>query len=615
MIDKIVKKLEDANEKYRQGNPIMSDCDYDQLLETLFDYDPENEYFNKVGIEVLDESRKRKLDIPMASMNKLKTIQEVKDWIRLKDIPVSTQIVVTPKFDGLSLMVNETIGEATTRGDGEYGESSDEHYKLIQNHLSNNKYFTYTYGEVIVPKKVFSDKYSKWEGTGIYANARNFVSGLITSKNTTKPLLDCQYIKYGAVPNKGIVFTTKSEILDKLNENQSTKVQYHICKISELTEDLLISLFHKFGTEYEIDGLIIEINNLSLQNKLGRETSSNNPCYARAFKHPSFEQSAESEVIGISWNISKQGLLKPILHINPIKLDGVTVSNVTGNNARFVKDMGLGIGAIIKVVRSGMVIPKIVDVIKSVDFIEPAIDGIEIEWNEAGIELITLYETDDQKLKKNIAFFEILEADNVSEGVIKQLWDAGYKTIKDILNLTTSDLEKIDRFGKRKAVIVYNSIQKCSKGVTLSKLQHATGIFKGLGSRKLALLEHFTSKPTIDQVLEVEGFAEISAQSYIDGYDKFNQFIDGLPITIQEKTESVKVSNDLDGMTFVFTGVRRVDIESIIESRGGKIGSSVSKNTTHLIMKAVGSGSSKEKKAMELGLKIMTVEQLENLLK
>jgi DNA ligase (NAD+) len=132
--------------------------------------------------------------------------------------------------------------------------------------------------------------------------------------------------------------------IDTAAKRVGIKVQYHIYKISELTEDLLISLFHKFGTEYEIDGLIIEINSLDLQSKLGRETSSNKPDWARAFKHPRFEQSAESEIIGISWNISKQGYLKPTLHINPVRLDGVTVSNVTGNNARFVKDMGIGVG-------------------------------------------------------------------------------------------------------------------------------------------------------------------------------------------------------------------------------------------------------------------------------
>jgi len=207
-----------------------------------------------------------------------------------------------------------------------------------------------------------------------------------------------------------------------------------------------------------------------------------------------------------------------------------------------------------------------------------------------------------------------LEAESFGEGVIKQLWDAGYKTVKDILDLKATDLEKIDRFGKRKATIVYNAIQKCTKNISLSKLQHATGIFKGLGSKKLALLEHFTTKPSVDDILSIEGFAEISAKSYVDGYDKFFDFIDGLPITIQEKVEAVKTSSDLDGMNFVFTGVRRTDLEEVIQSRGGRIGGSVSKNTTHLIMKAVGSGSSKEKKAVELGITIMTVEQLETML-
>ena len=148
----------------------------------------------------------------------------------------------------------------------------------------------------------------------------------------------------------------------------------------------------------------------------------------------------------------------------------------------------------------------------------------------------------------------------------------------------------------------------------MSKLQHATGMFKGLGSKKLALLEHFTEKPTIDQVSSIEGFAEISAKSYIESYDNFFNFIKDLPITIVQKKEVVLESNDLDGKVFVFTGVRRKDLNEVIESRGGKIGSSVSKNTTHLIMKAVGSGSSKEKKAIELGVEIMTVEQLENML-
>jgi len=613
MINELVEKITVANQKYRLGEPIMSDSQYDILIDELKALDPDNEILQKVGHEIQDESRKSRLPIEMASMNKIKSMEDIDDWCRLKGISKSETVIITPKFDGLSLCVNEKTDDAFTRGDGEFGQKSNEHYKLIGNHLSSNTHrdilrsFDFTYGEVMMSKKTFLDKYSM-----DFANPRNFVAGLLNSPDARQSLTDCNYIKYGAVTNKDY-YITKQDLIESLNACQEVKVQYHICKISDLTEDLLISLFHKLGTEYEIDGLIIEVNNLSLQDKLGRETSSNNPVWARAFKHPSFEQSAESEIIGISWNISKQGYLKPTLHINPVRLDGVTVSNVTGNNARFVKDMGIGVGAKVLVKRSGMVIPIIADVIEPVEFVMP--DVPNIDWNENGVELVTLTETDEQKFKQLVSFFEILETDSFGEGVIKQLWDSGYKTVKDILNLSQSDLEKIDRFGKRKAQIVYNSIKKATGDVSISKLQHATGIFKGLGSKKLALLEHFTTKPSVDQILEIEGFAEISAQSYIDGYDKFFEFIDGLSITIQEKKEAVKVSNDLDGMTFVFTGVRRADLEAVIESRGGKIGGSVSKTTTHLVMKAVGSGSSKEKKAMELGVTIMAVEQLENLLK
>ena len=606
MINELKEKIVKANEAYRIGEPIMSDKDYDQLVEELELLSPNDDVLTKVGHVVADETRKSKLPIEMASMNKIKSMNDINDWCRLKNITSHNFVIITPKYDGLSLCVNETTSEAFTRGDGIYGQKSNEHYSRIGNHLSGTN-FSFTYGEVMMSKKTFLEKYSS-----DFANPRNLVAGLLNSKEATDALKDCDYIKYGAIQSRNM-FQSKKQILDELNSGQSVKVPYHICRISDITEELLINLFHEYSIDYEIDGLIIEINDLNTQITLGRETSSNNPVWARAFKHPSFEQSAETEIIGISWNISKQGYLKPTLHISPVKLDGVTVSNVTGNNARFVKDMGIGVGAKVIVKRSGMVIPIIADVIETVEFQMPDVDNID--WNENGVELITLTETDDQKLKKNISFFEILEADNVSEGVITQLWDAGYKTISDILKLTTSDLEKIDRFGKRKAKIVYDSIQKSVTNVQLSKLQHATGIFKGLGSKKLVLLEDFTTKPTIDQVMAIEGFAEVSAKSYIDSYDIYFDFVKDLPVTISEKVEVVKTGSDLDGKQFVFTGVRRPDLESVIESRGGKISSGVSKNTTHLVMKSVGSGSSKEKKAIELGVEVITVEQLEDLLK
>ena len=610
MIDQLKNRIREANEAYRIGKPVMSDSEYDILVEELATMAPEDELLSVVGHEILDETRKTRLPIPMASMNKIKTLDEIKDWQRLKLIPNAVEIICTPKYDGLSLCVDEVIGEAITRGDGVYGQRSTEHYRFIDNHLDINNIFSFSYGEVIMPKQSFLDKYSE-----DFANPRNLVAGLINSKTVSESLRDCKYIKYGAVPVAKNTFSTKKELLDALNDRQETKVSYHVCGILDLSEELLISLFKEWSEEYEIDGIILEVNNLATQESLGRETSSGNPVYARAFKHDSFEQKAESEVIGISWNISKQGLLKPIIHINPIRLDGVTVSNVTGNNARFIKDMGIGIGAKVIVKRSGMVIPKIVDVVQTVDFVEPTIDGVEIVWNEAGIELITLTETEDQKLKKIVAFFEILEADNVGEGVVKQLWDAGYKTIGDLLNITVDQLESIDRFGKRKAKIVFDSIKKSITGVQISKLQHASGVFTGLGAKKLSLVEHFDGKPTIDQVMEIEGFAEISAKNFVENYDKFLTFVEGLPVEVEQKVEVVLAGTDLVEKTFVFTGVRRKDLEEVIVSRGGVIGGSVSKNTTYLVMKSKGSGSSKETKAISLGVVILTVEELEDLLK
>lgn len=605
MIQELVGLIKEANNQYRLGTPIMSDFEYDNLISELSLIDPDNEILNEVGIVVSDE-RKSRLPIIMASLNKEKSIDDVIKWARLKSIGIEELVILTPKYDGLSLCVDETTQNCWTRGDGTFGQKSDEHYKLVQNKLKNNQNFKYTYGEIIMKKETFLQKYSN-----DFANPRNLVAGLMNSKTIQNSLSDCFYIKYGAETNK--IFQTKKEILEELNRNQKVQVPFIVTKISDLNEEIILSLFKEWSREFEIDGIIIEINSLERQLEIGRDESTNNPKFAIAFKSQSFEQTTETEIIQIDWNVSKNGLLKPIARLKPVKLDGVTISNVTCNNARFVKDLGLGTGAIVRIVRSGMVIPKIIDVIKSVPFQMPNVPNID--WNENGVELMTLIETDEQRFKQAVSFFEILEVDNVGEGVVKQLWEAGFDSVKSILELTPDKLSKLEGFGKRKAMIVYNSIQSKIKDVQLSKLQHATGFFKGLGSLKLAKLEHFKEKPTIEEVISIDGFAQTSAESYLESYDKFFNFVKELPVTIAKKVESVKVSNDLDGTSFVFTGVRRADLEAVIESRGGKIGSGVSKNTTHLVMKAVGSGSSKEKKAIELGVKIMTVTDLENLLK
>ena len=608
MIEQLKQTIIEANQAYRFGDAIMTDFEYDQLIQKLKELSPDDELNSLVGAKVEDESRKAKLPIEMASMNKLKTIQDIDNWSRLKSIPNSTLVVITPKYDGLSLCVDEENNLAFTRGDGQFGQKSNEHYQLMDNKLKSSDKAQYTYGEVMMPKNVFNEKYSTH-----FANPRNLVAGLLNSKEATPPLTDCHYIKYGLVSTRNI-FQSKTQILDYLNTNQDIKVPYHVCRISEITEDLMISLFNQYSVNYEIDGLIIEVNDLGMQLTLGRENSTNNPVWARAFKHDSFEQKAETEVVDIEWSISKNSLLKPVAIVKPVNIDGVMVSRCTLNNAKFVKEMCIGVGSIVVIKRSGLVIPKIVEVIKEVEFNEPVIEGLNIGWNDSGIELIVLNETPEQVIMKNISFFEILGAENIGEGVISNLYNFGFKTIKDILNLTKEDLEKLDGFGKRKAKIIYDSIKKSTRNVQLSKLQHATNIFVGLGSKKLALLEHFKEKPTLEEVIKIEGFAETSARSYIEGYDKFFDFIKDLPITIQETTETTKISNELEGMVIVFTGIRLNDEQLIAESKGAKFVNSVSKNTTHLVCKDPSGTSSKLEKARSLGVKIIGVDEFLNMI-
>lgn len=606
-LNNLIDKINKANIAYRIGEAIISDAEWDSLIMELSELDPDNELLNNIGYEVISETRKAELPIPMFSMNKLKTAKEITDYTRLKGIPNNTEIVLTPKLDGLSLVVIENTNEAFTRGDGTIGQKSSEHYKLIFNHLENTNIFKYTYGEVIMPKKIFNDKYSVK-----FANPRNLVAGLLNNDNPTESLKDCHYIKYGGIPNDNTLFNKKSELLDKLNDGQSIKIPYHICTIADLNDDMLIDFYKKWKIDYEIDGIIFEINDLKIQEKLGRETN-NNPAYARAYKNVLFSESLETEIIDIEWTISKQGLLKPVGILKPINLDGVTVSRVTLCNARYCQDLNLGIGSKVKITRSGQVIPKVIQVISCGKGFElPTIDGVELKWNDNKVELMTANMTDAQQLKQISAFFEILGAENFSEGVITQLWNAGHRTIKDILLLTQKDLLNIEGFGERKAEIVYNAIRKSVKDVEISKLKHASGLFNGLGSKKLVLLDVLVGKPKMEDILKIDGFAEISAKVYIDNYDAFMEFMEELStlITIKSKKIMENTSNEYSGRVYVYTGVRDAESQSLLESKGAKITSSVSKNTTHLICKTKDSSSSKFQKALDFGASILTLDEL-----
>jgi NAD-dependent DNA ligase len=280
-----------------------------------------------------------------------------------------------------------------------------------------------------------------------------------------------------------------------------------------------------------------------------------------------------------------------------------------------------------------MVIPVITEVLDRVDFVFPDIEGAE--WAEGGVDIRVSVETEEQIIQRVVSFFAILEAKGISEGTIRQIFGARRpqgpagsrievdlvdktdfrSALSSILSLTTNDLSWVYRFGDKKAAAFVAAVAVCTKGVKLSKLQHALGLFRGLGSKKLEKLEHFTTKPTVDQVMSVEGFAETSARVYVDSYDDFAKFIEGMPITLSNTAPStIHSDGPLSGQGFVFTGVRLPDAERKITELGGRVQSSVGRSTTFLVMRTKGTGSSKEQKAIELGVRIMDVDELDKYL-
>ena len=606
--NELVSKIREANEAYRIGTPIMSDPEWDELIEELAKQDPEHELLGEVGYIAPDDSRKEPLPFPMMSMNKVKTEDEIQKWIKKNGLE-GEDFVLSPKYDGNSLCAHEMKMLAWTRGDGTNGQRSHEHFKAFKDTPFNED--IYTYGETIMPRARFDEKYAEDE-----ENPRNTVGGIMNKEIVTDKTYDVDYVRYGIFyEDKKLsdVFRTKAIVFDYLNERQDNEVVYHICKASDLTADELKSLFVQWSQKYEIDGIIIEVNDLKRQEEFGREKNGN-PAFARAYKGDFEEVSGETPILEIISQISKKGYLFPVMIIPPTRLDGATVTRVTGNNFKFIKENGLGVGAVITLKRSGMVIPKVVDIIKTVDFEMPDV-GVPVGWDEGGVHIVTLEATDEQQVQFIASFFKILGVDNVSEGTCQMLFDAGFDTVKKILSASQSDFEKIDRFGERKAEIVFNEIQSKMKGVELSKLQHASGCFDNLGSKKLVLLEHLEN-PSVGEITSIEGFQTISAMSYMDGLEKYREFIADLEglVTVNKTEAIVATSNDMDGLSFVFSGVRRADLESEIVLRGGKIASGVSDKISHLVVKATGSGSSKEQKAESLGKKVITVEELETML-
>lgn len=590
--------ITEYDEKYRTGNVIIGDSVYDSFVDELENLIGEDDEFfvSSIKKDIVSTQRRDKTPIIMASMNKCKTIEELHFWFKTRNIDINTELILMPKYDGISLSKDEEYNKAWTRGGREnnLGIICDEHIKHIKD---SKQQFKYTYGEAIILRDNFEIIKDSFDGD----SARNAVSGLFRRDDITDELEYVNFIKYGAVDNILKIYKTKAELLDTLNKYQSVKVPYKICKLEDLNETYFKDIFKEWSKDVVIDGIIVEINDLSIQKSLGREKN-NNPKYARAYKGD-FEETKETIVTDIVYDVSKKGYFIPVAHFEMIILEGAKTRKATLNNYEYMKTMKIGVGSKIKVKRSGMVIPLITSVLT---------EGVEklpeYSYIKEGVHLKATEELPIQKIKKISFFLKRIGVENVSTKSIETLYNAGFTTLKSILEITVEDLMKIDKYQITKAKKTVASIRTKLIDIQLSILQHATGLFDNLGSKKLKLLEHFDTCPTIEDVIKINGFSEISAKAYVDAYDEFFEYIKDLPVTYKKGDVVIKDSNELENYNIVFSGFRDKSLEQEILKRGGSVKDSINQHTNILVLKKIGEMKSKEVKAKELGKEILDIE-------
>ena len=629
----LINIIKYAAEKYYNGESIISDEIYDILFDYIKEIDPTNKIFKKVGAKILTKN-KAKLPYYIGSMDKIKPTDQniLNKWLD----KYTNQYIYSDKLDGVSglLVYNDLKLKLYTRGNGNEGTDISNLIQWIPtisniklDKLSNNYAIR---GELIISKKNFL-KY-----IDIMANGRNMVSGIVNSKTINTDIVsDIDFIAYELInpwiQNQIQQFNVLKDIGFKI-------VEYNT--LSQINFDNLSNILiqRKTLSKYEIDGLIISIDNLPI-----KRTLNSNPEYAFAFKDPNLNQVAIVKVLNVEWSISKDGYIKTTLKLVPTHLGGVIISSVTAINAKYVVDNILGTGSIIELIRSGDVIPKIKKIIKSSDTNKPQLPDIKYKWSESGVDIITLSNTLEQQIKELTFFFKKLSIANIDESTVRKMIEVNIDSIPKIINIEKNDLIKIDGFKKRMVEKIYINIHNKIKNLTMLELMIASNIFGHcMGNHRLNkimesypdIIELYTNNSTkeiIQLIKQLDGYDTKTAEYFGNNLEKFIELFNSLKPDIRKQLriscivfmdnfdkineKLVDITNKFAGKIIVFSGFRNKEWEKMIELNGGKVGSSISSKTNILVttqedIQKV--SNAKVIKAIKLKIIILVKEEFEN---
>lgn len=631
----LLETIKKRNEEYRAGNPTISDAEYDNLVEQLRVIDPSNEWFNSIEPSPVSNSRKRKLPLPMKSLNKVKNINDVKKWLASLGLHDDTQLVLMPKFDGLSLLHNEKTGEGWSRGGAENEGQDCSQHCVAANIMSNTKY-SYTFGEFIINReswnKFFEDKVSPYTSEK-YKSPRNTAAGFLNRDVPCNEIIHTSFFRYGLDAMSLNEFNTFHQAIKQLCEDYNQEPLFQLVTTKDITEVSLLNLFKEWSKLYPIDGIVIYINNLQLWETIGRNQTTGNPLYAIAYKHPDFTDAFETTVKDVAWRASKAGALKPVVEIEAVNTGDCIMESPTGYNAGWIADMNIAKGAKILITRSGGVIPKILQTLEAASQVEieemwdnlaecPHC-GQPTSWNETHKELVcTNPNCDGIRFAKIVFFFKICGVEDMGEQMFDKLYQAGFNSISRILNITANDILNIEGFAEGTASIILANMEKIKAGIDLPTLMQASDCFPGIGTIKARKLIDALSGEVQDNLYNVNFFYDNefinnrietsrleTDKSFWRGFNKFHQFVKENSLTIKRPNViSVDTNGKCAGMTVCFSGVRNAELEQRIIKAGGTIVSGISKKTTHLIVKDVNATSSKIIKAQDFGIAIISID-------
>ncbi len=633
----LIEILNNASRLYYQySTPIMTDFEYDKLYDELEKLEKEtntvlsNSPTQNVEPEAIDSLVKVEHPAPMLSLSKTKSISELASFLG------NQEGLISWKLDGLTIVLTYKDGKLSsgvTRGNGIIGEVVTENVKKFKNIPLTIPYkgTLVVRGEAVIKYSDFNKMNEELDDdSSQYKNPRNLCSGSVRqldSKVTAKRNVNC--IIFALIESEK-KFKLKSEEFEWLKSLGFDVVEYHKVTSNNLEEQVLY--FKNKINEYDIpsDGLVLLYNDIEYGKQLG--TTAKYPKNAIAFKWQ--DETAETKLIDVDWLVSRTGLINPVAVFEPVELEGTIVSRASLHNVSILQGLSLGIGDTILVYKANMIIPQIADNLTQSNSLTIP-NKCPVCNHEARIissnDVKYLYCMNDfcpAKLVKRLSQFTSRNAMNIeglSDAIINKLADEGLiKTYADIYNLKRykNDIISFEGFGEKSYDNLINSIEK-SRNVKLANFIFALGIPDiGLSRAKLICKNYSNDinkirNLTFEELSKIDGIGEIIAKEWIDTFNN-EDFIKELELLLKEVNftdTSIDNNQPLKDLIFVITGsvnnfTNRDELVEYIESYGGKVVKAISNNVNYLINNDITSTSTKNTKAKELGIKIISENDL-----